>query len=39
MKVETISLPIHDTKQKIVDIETGKIELGVGEEGELIVSR
>ncbi|MBV9231057.1 MAG: acyl--CoA ligase [Chloroflexi bacterium] len=37
MKVETIGLPVHDTKQKIVDVETGKIELGVGEEGELIV--
>jgi long-chain acyl-CoA synthetase len=37
MKVETIGLPIHDTEQKIVDIETGQIELGVGEEGELIV--
>ncbi len=37
MKVETIGLPIHDTRQKIVDIETGLIELGVGEEGELIV--
>ena|SRR5579875_19188 len=37
MKVETIGLPIHDTEQKIVDIETGTIELGVGEEGELIV--
>lgn len=37
MKVETIGLPIHDTEQKIVDIETGEIELGVGEEGELIV--
>ena len=37
MKVETIGLPIHDTQQKIVDIETGQIELGVGEEGELIV--
>ena len=37
MKVETIGLPIHDTKQKIVDIETGQVELGVGEEGELIV--
>ncbi len=37
MKVETIGLPIHDTRQKIVDIETGQIELGVGEEGELIV--
>ncbi len=38
IKVETIGLPIHDTRQKIVDIETGQRELGVGEEGELIVS-
>ncbi len=37
IKVETIGLPIHDTQQKIVDIETGQRELGVGEEGELIV--
>ncbi len=37
IKVETIGLPIHDTKQKIVDIETGLVELGVGEEGELII--
>lgn len=37
IKVETIGLPIHDTEQKIVDIETGQRELGVGEEGELIV--
>ncbi len=37
IKVETIGLPIHDTKQRIVDIETGRVELGVGEEGELIV--
>jgi long-chain acyl-CoA synthetase len=37
IKVETIGLPIHDTEQKIVDIETGRIELGPGEEGELIV--
>ena len=37
IKVETIGLPIHDTQQKIVDIETGEIELGVGEVGELIV--
>src|SRR5579883_364490 len=37
IKVETIGLPIHDTRQKIVDVETGTIELGVGEEGELIV--
>lgn len=37
IKVETIGLPIHDTQQKIVDIETGLIELGAGEEGELLV--
>lgn len=37
MKVETIGLPIHDTRQKIVDLETGQVELGPGEEGELIV--
>jgi long-chain acyl-CoA synthetase len=37
IKVETIGLPVHDTQQKIVDIETGQTELGVGEEGELIV--
>ncbi len=37
IKVETVGLPIHDTRQRIVDIETGLIELGVGEEGELIV--
>jgi long-chain acyl-CoA synthetase len=37
VKVDTIGLPIHDTEQKIVDIETGERELGIGEEGELIV--
>jgi long-chain acyl-CoA synthetase len=37
IKVETIGLPIHDTQQKIVDLETGQVELDVGQEGELIV--
>lgn len=37
IKVETIGLPIHDTRQKIVDVETGQKELGVDEVGELIV--
>ncbi len=37
IRVETVGLPIHDTQQKIVDIETGRLELGPGEEGELIV--
>src|SRR5205085_9752912 len=34
IKVETIGLPIHDTQQKIVDIETGQRALEAGEEGE-----
>ncbi|HLZ60465.1 MAG TPA: AMP-binding protein [Ktedonosporobacter sp.] len=37
VKVETIGLPIHDTQQKIVDIESGNVELSAGEVGELIV--
>jgi long-chain acyl-CoA synthetase len=37
IKVSTIGLPVHGTKQRIVDIETGLIELAPGEEGELIV--
>lgn len=37
IKPETVGLPVHDTEQKIVDIETGEKELAVGEVGELIV--
>lgn len=37
IKAETVGLPVHDTEQKIVDIETGERELGPGEVGELIV--
>jgi long-chain acyl-CoA synthetase len=37
IKVETIGLPVHDTRQKIVDIEIGLKELGAGEEGELVI--
>jgi long-chain acyl-CoA synthetase len=37
IKAETVGLPVHDTEQKIVDIETGEKELGPGEVGELIV--
>jgi len=33
----TIGLPYPDTESKIMDIETGKIEMGVGEVGELCV--
>lgn len=37
IKVETIGLPIHGTEHKIVDLETGLMEMEPGEEGELIV--
>jgi len=32
-----VGLPVHNTEQKIVDIETGERELPIGEDGELIV--
>jgi len=37
VKVGSIGLPWPDTDAKIVDIETGEKELGVGEDGELLV--
>jgi long-chain acyl-CoA synthetase len=37
VKVETSGLPANDTRLKIVDIETGQRELGVGEEGEILI--
>lgn len=37
-KVGSIGLPFPDTDIKIVDIETGKIEMPVGEEGELCIN-
>jgi long-chain acyl-CoA synthetase len=30
-------MPVHNTEQKIVDIETGERELPVGEDGEIII--
>jgi len=36
-RIGTIGLPWPDTEAKIVDLETGKDELGVGEAGELII--
>jgi long-chain acyl-CoA synthetase len=35
--MESIGLPVHNTQQKIVDLETGERELSVGEDGELII--
>jgi long-chain acyl-CoA synthetase len=37
VKVGSIGLPWPDTDAKIMDIETGKKELGIGEDGELVV--
>lgn len=37
IRQESIGLPIQNTEQKIVDLETGERELPVGEDGELIV--
>jgi len=37
VKIGSIGLPFPDTDAKIMDIETGEKELGVGEDGELVV--
>jgi len=37
IRMDSIGLPVHNTQQKIVDIETGERELPVGENGELII--
>jgi len=37
VKVGSIGLPWPDTDAKIMDMETGQMELGVGETGELVV--
>ncbi|HEY6409332.1 MAG TPA: AMP-binding protein, partial [Ktedonobacteraceae bacterium] len=37
MRVDSAGLPMNNTEQKIVDIETGEHELPVGEDGEIII--
>jgi acyl-CoA synthetase (AMP-forming)/AMP-acid ligase II len=37
MRLDTVGLVVHNTEQKVVDIETGEHELPVGEDGEIIV--
>ncbi len=37
MRLNSIGLPVHNTEQKIVDLETGERELPVGEDGELLI--
>ena len=36
-RIDSVGMPIHNTEQKIVDIETGEHELPVGEDGEIII--
>jgi long-chain acyl-CoA synthetase len=36
-KIGTVGLPLPNTRVKLADLETGTKEVGVGEEGELIV--
>jgi long-chain acyl-CoA synthetase len=37
VRMDSVGLPVHNTEQKIVDIETGERELPLGEDGELII--
>jgi long-chain acyl-CoA synthetase len=37
VRLDSVGMPIHNTEQKIVDIETGERELPVGEDGEIIL--
>jgi long-chain acyl-CoA synthetase len=37
MRMGSAGLPMNNTEQKIVDLETGKHELPVGEDGEIII--
>ncbi len=37
MRMGSIGLPVHNTEQKIVDLETGEHELPVGQDGEILI--
>jgi long-chain acyl-CoA synthetase len=37
MRIDSVGMPVHNTEQKIVDIETGEHELPPGEDGEIII--
>ncbi len=36
-RIDSVGMPVHNTEQKIVDIETGERELPIGEDGEIII--
>ncbi len=37
VRIDSVGMPVHNTQQKIVDIETGTRELPPGEDGEIII--
>ncbi len=37
VRLESVGMPVNNTEQKIVDIETGERELPAGEDGEIII--
>src|SRR5260370_34715715 len=37
VRIESVGMPVNNSEQKIVDIETGERELPVGEDGEIII--
>src|SRR5258708_1600959 len=37
VKLDSVGMPVHNTEQKIVDLETGERELPPGEDGEIII--
>ena len=37
IRIDSVGMPVHNTEQKIVDIETGERELPPGEDGEIII--
>jgi long-chain acyl-CoA synthetase len=37
IRIDSVGMPVHNTEQKIVDIETGERELPLGEDGEIII--
>ncbi len=37
IRLDSVGMPVHNTEQKIVDIETGERELPIGEDGEIII--
>lgn len=37
IRLDSVGMPVHNTEQKIVDIETGERELPEGEDGEIII--